>query len=667
MFFKFLLILLFFSLTVSAQEDMLIKELLDGIVDDLPEDFDFSELSERLIFFKKHPINLNRTNPEELKSLFFLSPLQIANFFLYRSANDRLIDVLELQAIPGFDDKTVQKILPFVQINEGDLKEKVTFTNLMRLGENDLVIRYARTLEEQKGFKNLPGSRYLGTPEKLLLRYKYNFSDRITTSLVMEKDAGEKLNPFIAANLTMNDIGRVKKLIIGDYSLQFGQGLTLWSGFGFGKGPDVTSVAKKDDGLKSYSSANEYSFFRGIGAKIALSKTINLTSFWSDRKYDASITINEEGNEVLSTLNETGYHRTLSELNNRNKISQKTYGAVFEYHKNALNLGIIAYQSNHSKAFITNDLAYRLINFTGTQLTNLGFHYNYTFKNIYLFGEMAKSLKGGTALMNGFLISLSNQVSMVVLQRRYEKNYHNFFNQAPAESSGSNENGFYAGLNISPSKKWMLSLYADYFKFPWLKFRIDAPSQGYELLAQLSYTPSKTFRANARYKSELKQQNTDLDVPINYLDEVKKQSLRIDATWKLNKTISFQNRIEVSAYQKGDPKTELGYLIYQDLAFAPTRAKLSANLRIGYFNTPSYNSRSYAYEDDILYNFSFGMYSGNGFRNYINIKYKLLKNIDIWVRYAQFYYKNIDVIGSGLDEINGNKKSEIKVQLRYQF
>ncbi|WP_235972664.1 hypothetical protein [Pedobacter ghigonis] len=56
----------------------------------------------------------------------------------------------------------------------------------------------------------------------------------------------------------------------GDYTLQFGQGLTLWSGFSFDKGPDVTSVAKKDLGLRPYTSTNEYSFFRGAAATINL-------------------------------------------------------------------------------------------------------------------------------------------------------------------------------------------------------------------------------------------------------------------------------------------------------------------------------------------------------------------------------------------------------------
>ncbi len=666
MHFKILFLMLLFSFTVQAQEDILIKEVLDGLVDDLPEDFDFTELSERLMFFKKHPINLNRTKPEELKSLIILSPLQIANFFSYLSTHGNLIDVLELQAIPGFDLPTVQKLLPFVHLNESDLKEKITSKNLRLFGENDLVVRYASLIEKQKGFRELSGSRYLGTPEKMLLRYKYNFLNQLSLSLIMEKDAGEKLmakpTDFVSANLTLNDLGRIKKLSLGDYSLQFGQGLTLWSGFGFGKGPDVTSVVKKDDGLKSYSSANEYSFFRGVGTKISLSKKIDLTTFFSSRKHDASVT-----NDFISTLNETGYHRTLNELNNKNTVRQNVYGAALEYDKNAFNMGIIGYHSRYSRAFITGDQVYRLFNFTGKDLTNLGLYYNYTLKNAYFFGEVAKSINSGTALVNGILISLSSQVSAVVLHRKYDRNYHNFFNQAPAESEGFNENGFYAGLTISPSRKWMLSLYADYFKFPWLKFRIDAPSQGYEILSQLAYTPTKTFKASARYKSEIKPQNTDLDAPINYLENVKKQSFRVDVNWKLSKSISLQNRLEVANYQKGNSTTESGYLIYQDFAIAPLRTKFSGNFRLGYFKTPSYNSRIYAYEDDVLYNFSFGMYSGNGFRNYVNVKYKVVKQMDFWLRYALFYYKDTQVIGSGLDEINGNKKSEVKVQLRYQF
>jgi len=32
-----------------------------------------------------------------------------------------------------------------------------------------------------------------------------------------------------------------------------------------------------------------------------------------------------------------------------------------------------------------------------------------------------------------------------------------------------------------------------------------------------------------------------------------------------------------------------------------------------------------------------------------------------------FYYKDVETVGTYLDEIQGNKKSEVKIQLRYQF
>jgi hypothetical protein len=665
-----------FSLGTKAQEDTFIKDLIESLSENLPEDYDLSELQDILTYYKKHPINLNKTNPEELKNLVFLSPLQISNLFIHLKLNGKLIDVYELQSIPEFDAQTIGRILPFVTLQSTDLVDQLSFKNLLKLSENDLVMRYGQLLEKQKGFNDLPGSRYLGTPERLLLRYKYNYSNRISASLIAEKDAGEfliggaKQKPFDyqSAHIGLYNTGRFKKIIVGDYTLQFGQGLALWSGFAFGKAPDVASIAKKDVGLRAYTSSNEYSFFRGAATTISISKNIDFTPFASFRKLDASLSLNDIGEKVATTINETGFHRTANEIYNKNSISQQIYGGVIQYQKNNLNIGAIAYHTAFDHKFTTGDQAYRAYNFEGNNLTNFGLNYNYTFKNIYFFGEGGRSSNNGYAYLNGALISLSSKISAAVLHRNYNKDYHNFFNQATAEASEAfNEKGFYAGLNITPTKAWNLSLYADYFKFPWLKFRIDAPSDGYEVLAQLTYTPTKIFKAFLRYKSEVKQQNTDLDVAINYLDQVKKESYRADASWKLSKSISLQNRLEVSQFKKGAVKAEYGLMIYQDIDYSLMFAKLSGNMRIAYFNTPSYDSRIYAYEDDVLYNFSSGMYSGKGFRTYLNLKYKLAKKINVWARYALFLYQDVETVGSGLDEIIGNKKTDVKLQVRYQF
>lgn len=285
-----------------AEQEVNVRDILESVAENLPDDYDMTELIEVLSRLKKHPINLNKTSSEELKTLVFLSPLQISNFFAYIKENGNFVDVLELQTIDAFDVKTVESLIPFVTLNATTEYEKLSFHNLINLGENDVVMRYAQTLQKQKGFTDLPGNRYLGTPERFQTRYRFHYGTIVSAAITFDKDAGEKFigKPFdfFSGNIALYKLGKIKKVVIGDYTLQFGQGITLWSGFSFGKGPDVTSVAKKDLGLKPYTSANEYSFLRGASATINLHKNFDLTPFVSFRNLDASQDFDLDGNLV---------------------------------------------------------------------------------------------------------------------------------------------------------------------------------------------------------------------------------------------------------------------------------------------------------------------------------------------------------------------------------
>lgn len=671
-----LLCLLFWlqcNLAVHAQEDEKIRDLIEAIAESTSDDEDLSELSDRLSNFVKNPINLSKTNPEQLKTLFFLSPLQINNFFSY-TAQNKLLDVLELQAIPGFDMETVNRILPFVTLIHLQDFQQLKPRDLLYTANHDLILRYSSLLQQQKGFKELPGSRYLGTPEKLLLRYRYNFRQIISAAVVMEKDAGEQFyNPktgfdYLSAHIAFFKLGRITKFILGDYSLQFGQGLTLWSGFAFGKGPDVTSVAAKDVGLKPYTSANEASFLRGIANSLDLGGNISLSTFVSSRSLDASLKVMQDGSFSLSNINTSGLHRTQTELKNQKILQQRVYGGALQYISENLNIGVIGYYSHYEHAFITGTQKYNQYSFTGKSLINTGIHYNYTFKNIYFYGEMAHSIGSGKAMINGAMASLSPKASIVLLHRNYDKDYHSFFSRSIGEGTESNnEKGWYIGLNYRLLKNLSLSLYGDYFKFPWLKYRVDAPSSGYEGYGQLSYTKLKNFKASIRFKQECKQQNPDAGSIHKNLQAVIRQNYRLEWSWKVNRNFNFQQRSEITQYQKGKNKKEIGCLIYQDVNYVPLSSKISANIRIAYFSTSSYNSRIYAYEDNVLYASGSGVYSGKGIRSFINTRYKLLKKMDVWGRYAIFIYQDTKTIGSGLDEIEGNIKSEVKLQFRYQL
>ncbi|MEJ7586251.1 MAG: hypothetical protein WKI04_01690 [Ferruginibacter sp.] len=76
---------------------------------------------------------------------------------------------------------------------------------------------------------------------------------------------------------------------------------------------------------------------------------------------------------------------------------------------------------------------------------------------------------------------------------------------------------------------------------------------------------------------------------------------------------------------------------------------------------------AYAYENDVLYSFSIPVFYEKGYRYYVNVNYDLTKKLSVWLRCAQTIYKVQTEIGSGLDEIAGNKKTEVKLQALYQF
>ena len=128
-----------------------------------------------------------------------------------------------------------------------------------------------------------------------------------------------------------------------------------------------------------------------------------------------------------------------------------------------------------------------------------------------------------------------------------------------------------------------------------------------------------------------------------------------------------ENRVEITRYQKGKRAVEQGIMMYQDVDFRPMSSKLSAGLRLAYFNTPSYDSGIYAYEDDVLNGSGSGLYNGKGIRFYLNTNYRLSRQLRVWCRYGFYSYPGATETVSGLDEIKGSKKSEIRLQLRYQF
>ena len=108
-----------------------------------------------------------------------------------------------------------------------------------------------------------------------------------------------------------------------------------------------------------------------------------------------------------------------------------------------------------------------------------------------------------------------------------------------------------------------------------------------------------------------------------------------------------------------------GFTVLQDITWHFPKIELSG--RFAYFKSDDYDSRQYVYEKDMLYAFSIPAYYDVGTRHYLMARYALSKSMKVWIRWSQTRYADLDKISSGLNEIQGNKRSELKAQVMYQF
>jgi hypothetical protein len=692
---KIYIFLLLIGIQVSAQQqltdpktDNFIERKIETIAENSSEDIDFTTVFEALNYYRERPLELNTATAEDLQQLYIVSDFQIAALITYREKYGKLLSIYELQAVPGFDLPTIYQLLPFVKVSRDLNRLNISFKDILKYANQEVVFRSAQVLQEQLGYSEIdsvslaenPNARYLGSPQRLFARYRFKYGTFISAGITAEKDAGEEFFrgsqkqgfDFYSAHFALKNIGRLKALTIGDFQAQFGQGLTFWTGFGFGKTADAMNVKRSAIGLKPYTSINENLFLRGAGATWAFG-SLEVTAFGSMKKVNtnaSAIDSLSQDIQAFSNFNLSGFHRTPNELLDKANINEQVLGGHLAWKKRNLNIGFTFADFQYSAALTRSGAPYNAFEFNGIRNQNVGFDFNWVFRNINLFGEVARSQNGGVSATAGLIASLDPKLSFSLLHRRFGRDYQAIYTAAIAEGSRAiNEYGTYMGVNIRPSRTVSISAYYDFWTYPWLRYLVDAPSNGYDALAQINYTPSKSMDMYFRYRERIRARNTtaDFDELIDYPLEQLQQNFRYDIIYKISPSFKLRNRIEYVRFNAIDSKIEEGFAVMQDVIYKPMMKPLSFSFRYALFRTDGFNPRIYAYENDMLYSFSIPAYFNKGSRMYLNVEYSLSRSIDLWFRYAQFFYTDLDQTGSGLTEVGGPVRSDFRIQMRIKF
>ena len=665
---------------VSTTEQI-IADIFEKLTAESEETIDYESFYDDLMFCAENPINLNQTNREELEKLQFLSEIQIENILSYVYDNGELKTIYELQLIEGLDMTDIRRILPFVRLGEADdSRVKLYWNELIKKGKNELMFRLDKGVETKEGYQFLPNedvnspsvnpTQYLGNELYSSVKYRFHYKDRIQVGFTGEKDAGEQFwgnenkgYDFYSFHAQLNKFGKFKTIVLGDFRANFGQGLVLHPEFGMGKSSYVLNVTPRSSGLKKYSSTDEYNYFRGGGVTLKLGK-YEVSAFYSNKMIDGDTV-----NGSFSSIIKTGYHRTLDELSKKQTVNQIIVGGNVTYTNMNLQLGVTAVHTELDNNLIPDKSVYNYFYFSGKRQTTGGIFYRYRWKKLNLFGETAITENGSLATLNGCYFSPVSQVSLVVLQRYYSPEYDTFYASSFAETSKiNNESGLYLGAEVRPFRKWKLAAYADSYRFPWPKYGIDAPSVGNDYLFQADFVPKRNMSMYWRFKYEEKQSNLSTSGTVMpMVVPVKKASLRYQITY-LYENFSLKNVLEGNLSTQAQSDWTYGIIASQDVSYNFSKIPLKIDLRFQFFDAQNYENRFYSYEKDVLYAFSIPMYYGLGSRYYLNIQYDITKQLSVWFKIAQTVYADDrESLSSGNETISGNRKTDVRFLLKWEF
>ncbi len=693
------------TLSTEALNQLLIEQV-ERLAEDSDEDIDFEDLLENYIFFSENPVNINSTEVMQLVELHLLNVFQYEELQKYRRYYGDFMFLDELEMVEGFDEQTLAIIRPVVCIEKDQSNDKLSLNKMARYGKHQIVGRYEQILEKQQGYQPIddsallakPNSRYLGSPQKYQLKYTYNYRNKIRAGFVLEKDAGEifftdKVSDtiqkllgdkfyrgfdFVGFHLYAKDLGIVKAAVLGDYQLSFGQGLTLWSGMSFGKAGSGSSVMKQGRGITPKGSASEYAFMRGAAVTLG-SGPFSGTLFYSNRMIDANIsmvdTIENEA-ELVSSLQETGYHRTIGEILDHHAIRQQVVGGHLAYAIAHFEVGYTAQHTWLSAPLELKPSHYNQYYFQGKSLTNQGIDFKFVKGKYALFGEAAMSMNfDSTALRQaqgpmafaclvGLTVKPAGYLNFTLMYRDYGKAYQNLMSNAFGEGSrNQGQRGIYLGVEAAPAPYWNILAYADQFQFTWLTSQVNAPSRGHDYYLRVSHSFNRRTHAYLQFRSKTKMKNsTDAFVFSHYPIFYTKNAVRFNINYELGWDIHCANKAEYAYYRNDDGSNEHGYFLCQDIAYKPENKPYSFSFRYAIFDAKDYNARIYAYESDVLYSFSVPALYGKGMRIYLLGKVKLFNALTLYARIGRTIYSDREEIGSGLTLIEGNHKTDLKIE-----
>lgn len=659
----------------QVEED--IERALEGF-DDEESDLNPEDLAQFLQDLAANPLNLNTARLDQLALIPGMN-LRLARAVIDYRRNKPFESVEELTQVRGIGPATVERMRPYVSVGRASdiLVDLITspgywFDN----SRVEVLSRMQTVLEEQSGYINRDDTTrttYAGNQIRYYQRANYR-SRRLSVNVTQLKAPGEQVNnplefEHTSFHFALLNNGPLNTFVVGDYGLFFGQGLVLWTGLAFGKGRETIRAAYRNErGLRPFQSSDRYLHNRGAGATVTLADQFQLTGFVSRRELRATVVSGDTINFPTATM----FARTPSEIERGNNTGMEMYGGRFAWQFDYGVLGATGYVAEFDDYVLPRTAASNVHDFEGRTASVVGVDYRLILGDLLVFGEGARSQNGGMGLISGFEYPLGPNTDASVAYRNYGRDFQSNFGSGFGEVSGNpqNEEGLYLGLRHRLNNRIVLSGYFDQFRFPAPRFGTNSETTGYDWLALMEYRQSRELEFYVLVRNKVR--GNDYRVTDEFGrefftvgDEVR-GSIRAQVDFWVHPQLRLRTRAEWLRAQAINADPEIGMLAFQDVRYVAT-SNVQIDARLTAFETESFTSRVFQFENDLLYVLSNPALFGRGSRGYILVRYQPTDFIDIWAKYGITIFENRQTVGSGLDESIGNTRSNLGLQARISF
>ena len=621
----------------------------------------------------QHPININTARREDFLRIPFLSEAQTDSIISYRERKRLLRSLGELQWISGIPYTTRCKLSLFAFAGD-TLTIPTKIPQRLYKGKYEIITRTDLPLYKRVGDQDFtqeeitehPSRFFVGRKFANTTRFRYQWKKDLAYGITLQKDAGEPFAsyhnyPFDYTSFYFHykSASHQHKYWIGDYNVNFGEGLLMSNSFFNGTMQLVENTALRQSNIRSHTSSDEINYFRGLAYSFKNNKHWETSVFASYRLLDGKVK-----NDTLTSFKTDGQHRTITEIGNRRNISNLVLGGRTEYSCNKWHIAANVYWSKYNKYIKFPPKDYNQHYLRGTSAAGISTDYAWKNKKWEMHGETALDRNIHIATSNTFHYKFSSKHTLLLQQRSFSTRFVSPFGNTPqANSQVQNEHGVILGLSSQPFDRLLLTAYADYFYHPNPTYRASQASNGFELFLQTKYAMTAHTYLIIRYKMKTKEQ--DVTGHKDIMEYVSNHRSRISGNYS-SKRMNLNIAADFSIASRQTANNTFGWMISTRNHYRFNK-RLSLHAFAAAFFTDDYASRLYAYEPQLQYAASFPTFAYHGTRFSAVAQWKFFKNGYAALRYGWIHYFNRDEIGSGAQKICSPNKSDLSIQLGCRF